>query len=86
MAKQKTIPTIIKYDEARRLADACRAGQMRAVREVWEGRMQTIIKSPSGSVQAAVGAKAEMFFDQIFTEQGSGDGLFPGFSQTLRTD
>lgn len=78
----KKIRTITQYAEAKSLAEACGAGALVCMREVFDGRMQTVIKTRGGAVQAVVGARAEMFFSPVFESRGNGDGLFPGFHQT----
>lgn len=81
--KKQEIKTICNYAEARKIAEACASGDLVCQREVFEGRMQTIIKTKGGTVQALIGKNAEMFFSPIFETRGSGDGLFPWSSQTI---
>lgn len=79
----KKLPTILKREEAEKLAAAIRAGQLGLMAEMEEGKLKIIVRTLSGSALGVVGERWTGLFKPLVVELGAGDGLFPGFSQTV---
>jgi hypothetical protein len=70
----------------RQSADALRAlirmGKARAVKEHSDGETHIAVYSASGMMIGVIGQRYRYMFENALMEQGSGDGLLEGCSQT----
>lgn len=63
-----------------------RIGRAKVVKEHGEGGPNYFIFSASGASIGKIGEKYKYMFEEAVINRGSGDGLFEGFSQTVKPD
>ena len=73
---------VVDRESAEKLRALVRMGKARVIREYVDGDPEIIVRGASGALIGIIGQKYKYMFEAALIEQGSGDGLLPGFDQT----